>query len=254
MGKKSNLLKKKPNKFLLAIMGLILFFILCTISTKIPNSRNFLPYNVFFSFFSIVGLFYNAALFFCFCFVVLCNEIIKPLNKTIKNEEKLFFICFTVFFIIGIIYLIFIFHAGIFGNTRNIINNIKKLEPYNSFIMDDNLSIAIIIDLICALFIWAFYFWFCIKEFFKLLRTFPILFVEKFLRSVVVAVVAWLVIATNIGPMTIDGSVFFKFFYIIFGSVTVLAYPLFDMFENTYQQIDEYGNWQNVIENRKQIF
>lgn len=152
---------------------------------------------------------------------------------------------FTLFFIIGIIVLISIFHNNNFKNIQEITNNAKDYKYYNSFIMDDKLNVAIFLDLLFAVFIWLFYLWFCGIRLYKLLKTVPILFFEKFLRSVIVACASWLLIASNIGPMTIDASGFFKFFYIIIGSLAVLAYPFFDIFEYTYQKIDEYENKQN---------
>lgn len=218
--------------------------ILDLIACKIQSGN---PLSVLFSVISISGLFFSFALISNF---LICIFVFN--KKIIKHETKFSFMSFTFFFIIFIIILIIIFHNKNFANIPKIIKNVKEYEQYSSFIMDDKLNLAIFLDFMFAFVFWFFYFIFCVIKIFQLTRTLPILFMfyEKFLRSRIVAIVAWLLIATNIGPMTIDSSGFFKFFYIIFGSLAALAYPFFDMFEFTYQQIDEYENGQD---NKKKL-
>lgn len=223
-----------PTEYIIAVIWTVLFLIACEIQESGSS------FSVFFSVVSLIGVFYSCALVFQFIFFAICFS-----HKKNKQEEKLKFILFTLFFIIGIIVLIFIIHNTNFRDIREITNSAKNYEYSNSFIMDEKLNVAIVLNLLFAAFIWLFYLYFCGRKLYKLLKTVPILLFEKFLRSVIVACASWLLIASNIGPMTIDASDSFKFFYIIFGSLAELAYPFFDIFEYTYQKIDEYENKQD---------
>lgn len=171
--------------------------------------------------FSLVGVVYS--------FVSLFIFILSNVHKC-KEKDKLSW--FTIIYM-----LIFIFIAICFRNSfhltnySDIIDTIKKREILNLF----SLMTA---DFMIAGFFLLFYFYRC----FIVVKRFRILFIEKSLRSVLVAVTAWLLVATNINIISIEGnyvSKLFVLFYIIISSITTLLYPFFDMFEFTYKQLNE---------------
>lgn len=178
--------------------------------------------------FSLVGFVYSFV-----SLIVFIVSITPFFNKNYK--EKTEFSLFSIIYTLIFVYIVIEFRKFLhLINYNEIIKVIKDGEILNLF----SLMAA---DLLIAAFFLLFYLLHC----WIIIKRFRILLIEKFIRSTLIAVTAFLLIATNIDTISTNCneiSMLFKVFYIIVSSATTLLYPFFDIFEFTYKQLNEIEN------------
>lgn len=170
----------------------------------------------------------------------------------------------------GIIYaavlvLFNIFHLNLEQKKKEEVFNIKKFNKYSiSFFV---IWVALCISLLCynldefysyVIFIvtpalWIVYLYFCSEIFKKILKKPRTLLIERAIRSVLAAIIAWLLIVSK---GKIDFSTYEKAtesIYVIFGGSISLIYPVFDMFDYTYIAIDKFEKEQKEKNRKRRI-
>lgn len=148
-------------------------------------------------------------------------------NSKLERSKKKKFCLFSIIYIS----ILSIFNVCFVLFNESIENSLEKEQIIQ-------LIVIMLLDLIMITSLFLFYFYYCLKE----VKKFRILLIEKSIRSELVAVTAWLLIATNIGAITIScdniNKIFLKFYIIVAAPITLL-YPFFDIFEFTYKQLNE---------------
>lgn len=218
---------------------LFLWFCLCGFVIYYGNLINKGFWGTLILVFSIVGMVYS---FVSFCAFIMSDLFF--LDRKYKEKAKLcmFTIVYMLIFVIFTIYFRGYFHLIEYDDI------VKFIKDNNSL----NLITLMTSDLLMAAGFLLFYLYFC----WKIVGKFRILLFTKWLRSVLVAFTAWLLIATNIDIIATKYNEINKLlivFYIIVSSVTTLLYPFFDTFEFTYKKIFEHEKEQEEREKRERI-
>lgn len=101
--------------------------------------------------------------------------------------------------------------------------------------------------------LWIVYLYFCSEIFKKILKKPRTLLIERAIRSVLAAIIAWLLIVSKgkIDFSTYDEAT--ESIYVIFGGSISLIYPVFDMFDYTYIAIDKFEKEQKEKNRKRRI-
>lgn len=221
-------------KIIVSLPWFLLIWVLETQGSLI-NTYNL---KTFIYLFSIVGAIYSSV-----SVIIFSVSKFPPFDRKYKEKDK--FCWFTVIYMLILIIIDICF--------REYFHLIKYNDIIKAVKGKELLSLISLMasDLMLTASFLVFYFYFC----FRTIKNFRFLLSEKALRSILVALTAWLLIATNVNVINTSHNEInklFVVFYIIFSSITTLLYPFFDIFEFTYKQLDKFEKDQEkriLIEN-----
>lgn len=218
---KKDIWKKAVFPVLPEVIWLALYYVLLVLSIFLRNGNIFTKFTlVVLELFIGSGIIYAAVLvLFNISLLILEQKKEEVFNIKNFNIYSIFFIGIWVFLCISLLCF-----------------NLDKFYSYVIFIVTPAL--------------WIVYLYFCSEIFKKILKKPRTLLKERAIRSVLAAIIAWLLIVSK---GKIDFSTYDKItesIYVIFGGSISLIYPVFDMFDYTYIAIDKFEKEQKE-KNRK---
>lgn len=207
------------------VIWLAIYYVLLVLSFSLRNG------NIFTEFTLVVSRLFIESGFIYAAVLVLFN--ILNLNLEQKKEEEVFNIKkFNI-------YSIFFFVIWVALCISLLYYNLDKFYSYVIFIVTPAL--------------WIVYLYFCSEILKKILKKPRTLLIERAIRSVLAAIIAWLLIVSK---GKIDFSTYEKAtesIYVIFGGSISLIYPVFDMFDYTYIAIDKFEKEQKEKNRKRRI-